>query len=439
MKLIQANKIMIDILKDAEKVIAVACTRKGSDRKVTMEHITELILLAETAGAEVVHTEFQELQKFNNATLIGKGKVQEIKELIVANKVTLVLFDDELSPIQLRNLTRELECKVLDRAGIILEIFARRAKSNEAKTQVELAYLQYMMPRLSKMWSHLSKQHGGIGTKGPGETQIESDRRAIRARIDLLKEKLKDIEHQQEQTRRGRAKFPKFALVGYTNAGKSTLMKTLTQAEVYIKDELFATLDTTVRGFKLPLGTAAILSDTVGFIRKLPSHLIASFRSTLAEARESDFLLHVIDVSSPNFRDQIKTVDDTLEYLGIDQKKVITVFNKVDLYEDRESLKGIEEDFPNSIFISASSGYNITGLLDLLQKKYDEQSKDFTVYLPYSNMNKVSMLYKTSDVLDQVDGDEGSLFKVRVEFDNLELFTNHFKLYIKDDSIVIID
>jgi GTP-binding protein HflX len=418
---------MIDLTQNKERALAVAVNLKGSNRELAQEYLDELSFLAETAGAEVLDTYYQELEKKKRATLIGKGKVQEIKEKIIEEKIQIVIFDDDLSPMQVRNLEKEFDTKVVDRSGLILDIFAKRAKSNEAKTQVELAQLQYLLPRLSKMWTHFSKQFGGIGTKGPGETQIESDRRLIKDKIIYLKNRLEKIDLQNEQKRKNREDLVKFGLVGYTNSGKSTLMKCLTNADVYIQDELFATLDTTVRAFELPNGVHAMLSDTVGFIRKLPAHLVASFRSTLAEAKESDYLLNVVDITHHNFEDHIKVVNETLEKLKINIDNIIIVFNKVDLLEDFDRLKSIQEQYPDSVFISAKTGLNIPNLLNFLQIKYDQDSNISNVMIKYSETNKLPSLYKLAEIIEQIDNDFGSQYKVRVKKENILHFNNLFK------------
>lgn len=421
---------MIETRPKIERAIAMTVIRKGSDRQVALEHLDELAFLAETAGAIVIEKFYQELAKPNVATLIGKGKVQELKEEVINNEITLVIFDEDLSPVQVRNLEKSLEIKVLDRSGIILDIFAARAQTLEAKTQVELAQMQYLMPRLTRMWTHLSKQFGGIGTKGPGETQIETDRRIVREKIQYLKNKLIEIEKNREIQRKSREGMPRFALVGYTNAGKSTLMRTITEAEVYIEDKLFATLDTTVRGFELPNGSKALLSDTVGFIRKLPTHLVASFRSTLAEAKEADVLIHVVDVTHEFFRDHIKIVEATLEDLNISDIPTILVFNKIDLMVERIGIAYIKEEYPNAVFISAERGMNINGLLEEMQGVYDANSNDFVIMIPYADSSKVSKLYSVGDILDKQDTDLGSEYKIRIKPDRTELFKNIYGSYI---------
>ena len=422
---------MHETAKQIEKAIAIAVGKKGSDRVQAFEFLDELAFLAETAGADVSQKIYQELPKPSSATAIGKGKVEELKQIVEDEKITLLIFDDDLTPVQVRNLERELNIKVMDRSGIILDIFASRAKTTEAKTQVELAQMQYLLPRLTRMWTHLSKQYGGIGTRGPGETQIETDRRLVRDRILVLKDKLKDIATQKQQQRKGRESVPKFALVGYTNAGKSTLMNLLTEADVYVEDKLFATLDTTVRGFELPSGQKAILSDTVGFIRKLPTHLVASFRSTLAEADEADIIIHVVDISNEAFRDHIQVVAETLESLKIIDKPTIMVFNKIDTLESFDGFNQLEKEYPNSIFVSAKRGINIHSLLSLFQNKYNEHSSIFDLIIPYANMEVVSRIYDQYDILERNDDDEGTHLRVKIQREKVDLFTHYFEKFIK--------
>lgn len=418
---------MYDIEEKPEEAIAISVIRKGMDRDEAIDHLDELEFLAETAGAEVKLKIVQEMEKPNPSTAIGKGKLREIQAEIEENNLSLVIFDDDLNPVQTRNLENFLEVKVIDRSGLILDIFAKRAKTTEAKTQVELAQLQYLLPRLTRMWTHLSKQYGGIGTKGPGETQIETDRRIIRRRIQKLKEKIDEIETYREQQRKGRELMPRYALVGYTNAGKSTLMNAISNAGVYIEDQLFATLDTTVRSFELPGGHKALISDTVGFIRKLPANLVASFRSTLAEAREADIILHVVDVSHSQFRDHILVVEETLEELKITGRPVILIFNKVDMLEDLHEIGFIEEEFPGSILISAQRGINLPALLEAMQKIYDEQSKIESIVLPYSMMAKVSEIYDNAEILSRKDTEDGIEFDLRIPAEKYDYFCHVFK------------
>lgn len=426
---------LIDVTKKPERAVTVAVFKKGGDREMSYELFNELELLAETAGAEVVETFHQELSRPIGATYIGKGKLAEIKEFAKENKIVLAIFDDELSPVQIRNLEKELEIKVLDRSGLILDIFAQRAQTSEAITQVELAQMQYLMPRLTRMWTHLSKQYGGgIGTRGPGETQIEVDRRLIRTRIERLKDKLKVIEVQGDQKRRSRGNVPNFALVGYTNAGKSTLMKAITDSDVYIEDKLFATLDTTTRKFSLPSGQDAILSDTVGFIRKIPSHLVASFRSTLAEARESDFIVHVVDISHKYFELHIKTVEDTLQKLKITDKPILQVFNKIDLLDELEMVKVYEDKYPDSIFISASKNINIETLLNKFQELYDRSSNNFKIFLPYEQAGLIQKLFALTEIVEQKDDETGSYYDLKVQDESLFHFKNIFDQFIVEDE-----
>lgn len=421
---------MHEVKTGPEKAIAVSVVRKGANRSKALEYLDELEFLAETAGVEIVEKIYQELDKLSPATMIGRGKLQELKQSVQEQGISLVIFDDELTPAQARNLEKELEIKVIDRSGLILDIFATRAKTNEAITQVELAQLQYFLPRLTRLWTHLSKQYAGAGTKGPGETQIETDRRLIKIRIQTLKEKLEQISLQQEQQRKSREGMPRFALVGYTNAGKSTLMNTLTNAGVYVEDKLFATLDTTVRSFLLPSGRKALISDTVGFIRKLPTHLVASFRSTLAEASEADVLLHVVDISHENYREQITSVNDTLHDMDIIEKPVILVFNKIDLLENREGIRSVEEEFPSSVFVSAVRGINIQKLLDIMQLKYEENSSVTRLLLPYSEMGLIAQIYSSGEIISRDDKDSGAELQICVDSDKLKMFNHTFGKFI---------
>lgn len=427
---------LIDYQIMPEKCIIVGIGRKNSDREIAKEHLVELESLAKTAGAEVIERIYQELEKPNPATAIGKGKVQEIKELIQEKNIHLVIFDDDLTQVQTRNLEKEFNAKVMDRTGLILDIFAQHARTNEAKTQVELAQLEYLLPRLTRMWTHLSKQYGGIGTKGPGETQIESDRRLVRKRIQKLKAKLEDIDTQKEQQRKGRYSLPRFAIIGYTNAGKSTLMNLLTNADVLVENKLFATLDTTVRAFDLNddsgKSNKVLLSDTVGFIRKLPANLVASFRSTLAEAREADYLIHVIDASDKYCSEHIITVEETLKSLKIIDKPIIKVFNKIDLIEDKHDLQHLIESNPDGIFISAQRGINIPKLIQEMQKLIKNNLEVYKLEFKWTEMDKVSQLYSNWDVIRRHDDEEKISLIVKVPNDKKNKFINQFSRYIMD-------
>ncbi len=372
---------MIEIPRETtERAILVALNTKDLNREIVDEHLNELEELAYTAGAETVFKIVQDKFTIDPAYYIGKGKAEEIANLIEPNNIQLVIFDDDLSPIQVRNLEKLFDRKIVDRSGLILDIFASRAKTKEAKTQVELAQLQYMLPRLTRAWTHLSKQYGGIGTKGPGETQIETDRRIIRNRISHLKEKLKRIELQRETQSQGRNSFVRIALVGYTNAGKSTLFNLLTQSGVFAEDKLFATLDSTTRTFNLSKNGKLLISDTVGFIRKLPANLVASFKSTLNEVRDADIILHVIDISHPYFEDHIEVVEKTLKDLECSKKTQLKIFNKVDLLEEKHKIQYLRNRYENSVIISAQRGINISGLndtiLNLIENAYVQENVD---------------------------------------------------------------
>lgn len=356
--------------------------RKQAEEEVN-EYLEELAFLTETAGAAPAGFFTQKIDIPNVRTYIGSGKLTEIKQFVRENEISMVIFDDELSPTQLRNIEKELECKILDRTNLILDIFASRAKTAHAKVQVELAQYQYLLPRLTRMWTHLERQRGGIGLRGPGETEIETDRRIIRDKISRLKGQLKKIDGQMSNQRKNRGKMVQVALVGYTNVGKSTLMNLLSKSDVFAENKLFATLDTTVRKVVIE-NLPFLMSDTVGFIRKLPTHLIESFKSTLDEVREADILVHVIDVSHSNHMEQIEIVEETLNELGAGEKKQLMVFNKIDNFKyvpkdeddltpaEREnmSLDEIRKQWSatdkDTLFISAKKKENIDQLKDML-------------------------------------------------------------------------
>jgi GTP-binding protein HflX len=317
--------------KAQETAVLVAVPDKRQPEYLTNEYLDELAFLAETAGAKTIQRFVQRMDKPDIRTFVGKGKLEDLKAFVTDKAVDIVIFDDDLSPSQLRNLEAELKVKIMDRSLLIIDIFASRARTVQARTQVELAQYQYLLPRLTNLWTHLSRQKGGVGMRGPGETEIETDRRIVRDRISFLKDKLKEIDKQNVQQRKTRGELVRVALVGYTNVGKSTLMNQLAKAEVFAENKLFATVDATVR--KVVIGsTPFLLSDTVGFIRKLPTRLIEAFKSTLDEIRESDFLLHVVDISHPGFEEQINVVNETLKDIGGAEKPVLLVFNKIDKY-----------------------------------------------------------------------------------------------------------
>jgi len=366
-----------------ERAILVGVITPGEKEEQTKEYLDELAFLVETAGGKVEKNFTQKMLKPERATFVGTGKLEEIKAYVKSEEIDTVIFDDELSPSQLRNIEREIGVKILDRSNLILDIFANRAQTAQAKTQVELAQLQYLLPRLTGMWTHLERQKGGIGMRGPGETQIESDRRIILTKISLLKERLRLIDKQNETQRKNRGQLIRVALVGYTNVGKSTIMNMLSKSEVFAENKLFATLDTTVRKVVIE-NLPFLLSDTVGFIRKLPHHLVECFKSTLDEVREADILVHVVDVSHPNFEDQIHIVNETLKDIGAIDKDMILVFNKIDAYvspevdaEDDDGKLTLE-DFKKSwmshgkipvLFISATEKENIEEFKTLLYNK----------------------------------------------------------------------
>jgi len=372
------------------KAVLVGVINQHQDEKEVYEYLDELAFLTETAGAIPVRNFTQKLESPNPRTFIGSGKLAEIRQYVIDNNINVVIFDDELTPTQLRNLDKELNIRILDRTNLILDIFATRAKTAHAKTQVELAQYKYLLPRLTRMWTHLERQKGGIGMRGPGETEIETDRRIIRDKITLLKEHLSKIDKQMATQRKNRAKMTRVALVGYTNVGKSTLMNLISKSDVFAENKLFATLDTTVRKVVIE-NLPFLLSDTVGFIRKLPHDLVESFKSTLDELREADILLHVVDISHPGFEDQIKVVNETLKEIGAGDKKMIMVFNKIDAYtyvrkdEDDLSLSTKENmtldelkkswmarNNATSMFISAIQKENIDEFKDLLYRQVKE-------------------------------------------------------------------
>jgi len=380
-----------------EKAVLVGIITPGGTEEKEREYLEELEFLVDTAGGLTIKTFTQKMQRPERATFVGTGKLEEIKAYVVSEEIDMVVFDDELSPSQMRNIETELQVKILDRSNLILDIFAGRAQTAQAKAQVELAQLQYLLPRLTRLWTHLERQKGGIGMRGPGESQIETDRRLILNNISLLKEKLKHIDRQNETQRKNRVALVRVALVGYTNVGKSTIMNMISKSEVFAENKLFATLDTTVRKVVIE-NLPFLLSDTVGFIRKLPHHLIECFKSTLDEVREADVLIHVVDISHPNFEDQIHTVTETLKDLGATDKKIITVFNKIDAYhpaninpEEPETTPTLEE-FEQSwmakhnspaIFISALNKENLEDFRKLL---YDQVKAIHTERYPYDQL-----------------------------------------------------
>ena len=379
---------MIDLRKEMrERAIVVGIVTADVRREQAAEYLDELTLLADTAGADVIHRVVQERAAIDPAFYIGKGKVEQIATLAADDDISLIIFDDDLTPAQIKNLEEKIERKIVDRSGLILDIFASRARTSEARTQVELAQLEYLLPRLTRQWTHLSKQYGGIGTKGPGETQIETDRRLVRTRISHLKENLDRISRQRATRRRRRKDSATAALVGYTNAGKSTLMNALADSDVFVENRLFATLDTTTRKVTIAPNSSVLLSDTVGFIRKLPTHLVASFKSTLEEVVEADLLLHVVDISHAGFEEHIEVVKKTLEDLGAGQKPVLYVFNKTDAVEDRSIIKQLAVRFVPSLAISAQRGINLVTLRERISELLRRSRGEEDYILPYEKQS----------------------------------------------------
>ena len=359
-----------------ENSIVVGAVINNGSAIIVNEFLDELCFLAETAGGKVLRRFIQKLEKPNPKTFIGSGKIQEIQFFIKNNDISSVIFDDELSPSQQLNLEKIFRCKIIDRTGLILDIFAQRAKTSYAKTQVQLAQYEYLMPRLKGLWTHLERQKGGIGMRGPGETEIETDRRIVRDKVSLLKKKLSTIDKQMSVQRGNRGKLVRVALVGYTNVGKSTIMNQISKSKVFAEDKLFATLDTTVRKVVIE-NLPFLLSDTVGFIRKLPTQLVESFKSTLSEIEESDILLHIVDISHPNYQQHIDSVDIILNEINCGDKETILVFNKVDKLKNM-SLKNSK----TKIYISAIEKLNFDFLKNTL---YEKVSKIHEKRFPYNN------------------------------------------------------
>ena len=390
------------IIKKEEKAVLVGLIQKEQTEEQVNEYLDELAFLAETAGAITIKSFKQRLQHPDSRTFVGKGKLEEIKQYVAAKDIDMVIFDDELTGSQIANIEKEVKCRVIDRSDLILDIFAARARTAQAKVQVELAQYQYILPRLKGMWTHLERQGAGIGSRGPGETEIETDRRIVKDKISLLRKRLEEIDKQSFTQRKERGEFIRVALVGYTNVGKSTIMNLMSKSEVFAENKLFATLDTTTRKVVFE-NTPFLLSDTVGFIRKLPHHLVESFKSTLDEVREADVLLHVVDISHAQYEDQIAVVNKTLQELKAFDKPVVTIFNKMDLYKKKyfdewledevkeDILRELKERWNNltnnqCVFVSAIEKQNIEELRtvilhkvrDMYQVKYPYKTVFFT-------------------------------------------------------------
>ena len=396
----------------------MAAPRKGSsDARHITEHLDELAQLVDTAGAEVVARTSQQIASPNPSTLIGEGKVEELAAQVADEGATLVIFDEELSPVQGANLERDLKVRVMDRAEVILDIFSTRARTHEAKLQVELAQLEYLLPRLTRMWTHLSRIRGGIGLRGPGETQLETDRRIIRRKIGVLKEKLKGVERHRETMRGGRDSMLSVALVGYTNAGKSSILRALSgEHEIFVEDRLFATLDTLTREVALGEGYRARVTDTVGFIRKLPHHLVASFRATLEEARHGDVLLHVVDASHPDWEEQMAVVEGVLAELGLADRPVLPVFNKMDAVADPSAFAArARELYPDAVLATTVRIDGLAELKDRLRTMERAKRPTMLVRVPLNDGARLAAIYRDGEVLERHDRDGRCELVVRLE------------------------
>jgi len=403
-----------------ERAVLVGAPRKGSAaRHQVDEHLEELARLTDTAGAEVVGSLTQQLDRPHPATYLGKGKIDELRALVEERRGSLVIFDDELSPAQGRTIEEMIGTRVMDRAELILDIFATRARTREAKMQVELAQLNYMLPRLTRMWTHLEKFRGGIGMRGPGETQLETDRRLIGHRIRILKERLEEVQRTREVQRHGRRGEFRAALVGYTNAGKSSILRAMSGSDdIFVEDRLFATLDPLSREVELGEGPRVVLTDTVGFIRKLPHHLVASFRATLEELHEANVLLHVIDASHDSWEEQREVVDEVIAELGAREKPMLYVFNKVDAVP-REEVDGlsvrVRNLFPQSVIVSAVAPGGLEPLRDWLREAVRRFKPVVELRLGHGDGKLLAELHRTGEVVSQRHSDEGLFVQVRLD------------------------
>jgi len=402
-------------IKQTEKALLVGVIHGTLDQNTVDEHLEELRLLAQTAGAKVIGEITQKLSRINPSFFIGSGKAEQIINQAKELGVSLIIFDDELSPGQIKNYTKLTEeVKVIDRSGLILDIFKQHAQTKEAKTQVELAQLEYMLPRLTRAWTHLERQMGGIGTRaGAGETQIEVDRRLIRTRISKLKQELGKIERERDTQSKRRGNQFKVALVGYTNAGKSTLMKAISGADVFIQDQLFATLDTTVRSVELDSSHAILLSDTVGFVRKLPHHLVASFRSTLKEVVDADLILLVLDASSSQVEDHYQTIISVLKELGADRHPIQIVLNKIDRNEAEEHINYLKRKYTEGIYVSALNNLRIDSLSQRIMEIMDENFQIVDLQFSYQDSKNMALAQEGVDVLERSYDDDGVRLKIK--------------------------
>jgi len=402
-------------IKQTEKALLVGVIHGTLDQNTVDEHLEELRLLAQTAGAKVIGEITQKLSRINPSFFIGSGKAEQIINQAKELGVSLIIFDDELSPGQIKNYTKLTEeVKVIDRSGLILDIFKQHAQTKEAKTQVELAQLEYILPRLTRAWTHLERQMGGIGTRaGAGETQIEVDRRLIRTRISKLKQELGKIERERDTQSKRRGNQFKVALVGYTNAGKSTLMKAISGADVFIQDQLFATLDTTVRSVELDSSHAILLSDTVGFVRKLPHHLVASFRSTLKEVVDADLILLVLDASSSQVEDHYQTIISVLKELGADRHPIQIVLNKIDRNEAEEHINYLKRKYTEGIYVSALNSLRIDSLSQRIMEIMDENFQIVDLQFSYQDSKNMALAQEGVDVLERSYDDDGVRLKLK--------------------------
>lgn len=386
--------------KEKERALLIGINHPIQTAFPAEDCLEELALLADTAGLEVIGQVIQNVKNIEASTYIGRGKIAEIAERIRADKVDIAVFDEDLTPAQNKNIEKLWKCKVIDRSALILEIFARRARTREARTQVELAQLEYMLPRLTRIWTHLERQAGGgVFTKGPGETQLETDRRLVGKRIALLKKELEKIQRHRQTQRAGRKNVFKVSLIGYTNAGKSTLMNALADADVHVENRLFATLDATTRKVYLNEDHSCLLTDTVGFIRKLPHQLVASFRSTLEEVREADLLIHLVDISTHRYQEQMETVKDVLRELGASEVPLLLAFNKVDLISDENFLTRLDMQYPKSIFLSARRNIGLQKLKNAVLELIDSDYVEHSVRIPDHQNDALSLIQHLAEVL----------------------------------------